>query len=31
MADEVEKVNPKAVLTMPNGIKAVYYDKAVRS
>jgi hypothetical protein len=26
MADEVEKVMPEAVITMPNGFKAVNYS-----
>jgi hypothetical protein len=29
MADDVEKVNPRAVVTGPNGLKMVHYDQAV--
>jgi hypothetical protein len=31
MADEVEKIDPGAVTTMPNGYKAVYYGRAAQS
>lgn len=31
MADEVKEIAPEAVVTMPNGYDAVYYDKAMEA